>query len=165
MKQPTDNERLLDEVMAGDAEGFRDASLAGLLQFAQQRRRRRVGYRVVGSLLALGLAGVVLQNELRPQKTVRELAGPGTPPASYRLVVSAPLASAQLVTTAALPAISVVTSDFAPRWVATQPGNFIEVGDDELLALALPRVAALVRNDRNGTELLFVSESSADGRN
>jgi hypothetical protein len=156
MKQRTDNERLLADVLDAEADaGFSATVLAETLRGVRQRQSVRQFRRVGGALLVLlalaFVAGHLLRRGVKP-----ELAR-SPQPTSYQLVISQPLASDQIVSTQPLAPEQRVVSETAALVVQTTVGGFREVGDDELMAMAAPNVVALVRRGPHEAELVFVS--------
>jgi hypothetical protein len=160
MNRRTDKEELLDTVIAGERDDFRESSLAGLLQSARRRRRARVARRAGGAVFALGAIMAAIWLWMFPQKPQVELANRNPEPATYDLVTSVSLSPGQIVTTRPLSPAQIVSSSLEIHIVHTFHESIREVGDEELLALALPRVAALVRRGPNEAELVFVPEVS-----
>ncbi len=158
MNKRTDNEKLLEDVLAGEAEGgFREASLESVLGLARRRRRiravRRVGV-VAATLLVAAIAGT----RYFPSKPTKpEVAQIHPPAASFNLVTTQPLSAAEIVSSRPLSPAQIVASLQMPGIVSTVSGNYREVGDEELLALAAPRIVALVRRGPREVELVFVS--------
>jgi hypothetical protein len=105
-------------------------------------------------LLLTGLA--VWQNVPR-RKHVKEFAKPAVPPAPYQLIVSQPLPATQLITSQPL-VVPIEVAEQTLTIIRTYGGGFREVGDEELLALAAPQTAALIRRGPHEAELVFVSD-------
>ena len=75
MNKRTDNERLLEEVLAAEADGgFREASLENILRLARHRRRHRIVRRVVGSAVILLVTAIVALRSYHPRQTRPEVA-------------------------------------------------------------------------------------------
>jgi hypothetical protein len=155
MNQRTDNERLLEDVLADETGGdVREASLENILRLARRRRRTRHMKRA-GAVLALLL--VATMGALRyfpPQPAKPEVAQAPLALPGFARITSQPLAPNQIV--AALQ---------RPNIVHTVPENFRVVGDEELLALAAPQIVALVRRGPHEAELVFVSPQSNSQEN
>jgi hypothetical protein len=166
MNKRTDNDELLEDVLAGDVgAGFRAASLENLLRLARRRRRTRIVQRVgvVAALLLLSAFGTIRYLTTKPaqlQLTQTQTITPG-----LNWIVSQPLAPTQIVTSFSLTPEQTVTSLERPNLVHTIPGNFREVGDEELLALAAPQIAALVRWGPHEAELVFVAPPAKSQEN
>ena len=163
MNKRTDNEELLEDVLADEAGcGVREASRENILRLARRRRRTRLIQRagVVVALLLVSAMGVM--RYLAPKSVMLEVAQ--APPAipGFTLITSQPLTPAELVTSQPLSAEQIVTALPLPDIVQTAAGNYREVGDDELLALAAPQIVALVRRGPHEAELLFVSPQSRE---
>lgn len=161
MNRQTDNERLLADVLTPEADpGFSATLLAETLHRARRRRRVRQ-LRRYGGALAVLLAVATLISSYILRRTVTPELAQLPQPLSYHLVVSQPLAPSQRVSTQPL-ARSQLVAPAATHEVRTAPGGFREVGDDELMALAAPRVVALVRRGPHEAELVFVASPPED---
>ena len=161
MNKRTDNEELLEDVLADEAGcGVREASLENILRLARRRRRTRLVQRagVVAALLLISALGVM--HYLAPKSAMLEVAP--APPAipGFALITSQPLTPAEMVASQPLPSEQIVTTLPLPAVVQTVAGNYREVGDDELLALAAPQTVALVRRGPHEAELVFVPAQS-----
>ena len=166
MKERTDNERLLDDVLAGEVEGgFRGASLEHVLRLARRRRQMRTVRRVsvvTAVLLVSAAAGI---HYLGPKQRKPEFAQTHLPAAKFAWVTTRPLSPEEIVTSRPLLPEQIVRPIEMTSFVHTVAGNYREVGDDELLALAAPQVVALVRRGPHDAELLFVSLASKPREN
>jgi len=157
MNRPTDQEGLLADVLAEEArEGFSAALLAETLRLARRKRQWRQVRRgsVVAALLLL--AGLGIWQSLPRAKPPTAIAPPPAAPASYQLIVSQPLLESQMVATQPLAAESTFVANVMTPTIRTYGGGFREVGDDELLSLAAPQTAALVRRGPHEAELVLV---------
>ena len=155
MNKKTDQERLLDDVLAGEADaGFHEALLAETLRLARRRRRslhaQRVG--VMLAVISLITAVAVWRNPRAP------VIVPPSPAQNYQVIFSQPLPAASIVSTRLLSADQLVASKAMAVVIHTtaMSAGYREVGDDELLALAAPQVVALVRRGPHEVELLFI---------
>ena len=168
MNPRTDHEELLADVLAEESQaGFSDVLLGETLRLARRKRQwRQVRHAVVTAALLL-LAGFGVWQSLPRGKQTIELAQPPVAPLPYQLVVSQPLAEAQLVTTQPLITETPLVTEFETPTLRTYGGGFREVGDDELLALAAPQTAALIRRGPHEAELVIVplSEEPAQHQN
>jgi len=157
MNRRTDQEELLAAVLAEESQaGFSDALLGETLRLARRKRQWRQARRssgVVALLLVVGFG--VWQSKPRGKQTI-QLAQPPSASTPYQLIVSQPLAEAQLVVTQPLGAESLVVAGFATPTIHTYDGGFREVGDDELLALAAPQTAALIRRGPHEADLVLI---------
>lgn len=155
MNRRTDNERLLADVLADESgDGFREALLNETLRHVRRRRQWRRARRI-SAVLALV---VVIAISVWPGATPR-VTRPGIarlPVATYQLVLSQPLLPGQIVTTSPVAAEQVIASVVTMGMVHTTSGGYHEVGDDELLALAVPQTVALVRHSPHKAELIFL---------
>lgn len=159
MNDPADNERLLTDVLADEA-GFREALFSETVRLARRRRRLRQARRATAAVAVLvGLAALVWQS-LPPRGVVPQLTGK-----PYVVVRTQPLPETALVTTRRLSADRLVASVATASIVATpaNSGQFQEIGDDELLALAAPRPVVLVRLGPHSEELVFVNPEDQKG--
>ena len=166
MNKRTDNERLLEDVLAGESsEGVRLASLENILRLARQRRRVRAIRRVsaLAVLLIASTVGVMLY--LKPQTVKHEIATtrPLTPTLAW--VSTRPLSATELVTSQPLKSDQIVFSLREFAIVQTVSESFREVNDDELLALAAPQVVALVRRGPHEADLVFVTPQASQDTN
>jgi hypothetical protein len=158
MNKRTDNERLLEDVLAGELEdGFHAASLDHVLRLARRRRRTRITQRVSVVATALLVSAIVGVRYFAPKQIKSEVAQTPLPAASFAWVTTRPLSPDEIVTSRPLLPEQTITSLEMTSFVHTVSGNYREVGDDELLALAAPQVVALVRRGPHEAELLFVS--------
>jgi len=160
MTRRTDNERLLTDVIAGESDAaFHEALLGETLRLARRRRRfRQTRHVVVVVAVISGLAALVWQS-LPPGVVTPEL-GHG----SYTLIHTQPLPASSLVTTRPLSADLLVASATTANVIETLPdsGLFREIGDDELLAMLAPRVAALIRHGPHNAELIVLEPAGRD---
>ena len=157
MSRRTDHEELLADVLAEESHaGFSDAVLGETLRSARRKRQWRQARRagVVAGLLFVAGYGV-WQRLPRGNQTL-ELAQPPVAAMPYQLIVSQPLLQMQIVTTQPLPAESSLVAEFTTPTIRTYDGGFREVGDDELLVLAAPQTAALIRRGPHEAELVLV---------
>jgi hypothetical protein len=167
MNQRPDHKDLLADVLAEESRaGLHTAILGETLRHVRRRRQwrqvRRAGA-VLATVLIVGLA--VLRNNSSRTGSV-EIAKPQSAPPGYELVLSQPMNPAQVVSTQPLAAERFITGQNSVAQVSTRTGGFREVGDEELLTLAEPQIAALVRRGPHQAELVFVSHTgSQDGVN
>lgn len=156
MKRRTDQEQLLNDVLAGEgAAGSNAAALKQLLQLARRRRRARVAWRVGGAAVIAIVAVSAFLFQSGDPKPKAELAGAPVVPNSYETVTSVALTPEQLVSSHALPPELMVHSVSAVTVVQTQ-ATVPAVNDEELLELAKPNIAVLVRRSPLEVELVFV---------
>ena len=155
MNRPNDHERLLADVMAGpDAAGFRETLFGETLRLARRRRRFRQARQAVPVVAVfIGLA-LLIRPGLPPRVTRHE-----APQENYAVVLSQPLPVAALVKTRPLAIDHLVASITNARLVQTAQdgGRVREIDDDELLALAEPKPAALVRLGPHTAELVVLN--------
>jgi hypothetical protein len=147
MNDRRSHDSLLSDVLgeAGPA-GRREALLSQTLRLAKRRRILRKARRV-GSAIALLVALAFVCWRLAPQSATRP----------YVLVRTQPMPSAALVETRPLPPASLVSSASTIAIVSTrlEPRGFQQIDDAQLLALAAPRPALLVRLGPQSAELIF----------
>jgi hypothetical protein len=154
MNRRTDNERLLDDVLADESgAGFRAALLDETLRHVRRRKQWRQTRRI-GVLALVVAAGIAIWHRPTPRVARQEIAS--LPVAPYQLVISQPLLPGQIVTTAPGAAEQILASAMTLGLVHTTVGGYHEVGDDELIALAAPQIVALVRRGPHEAELVFL---------
>ena len=149
-----DSERLLNDVLAEESSaGFREALLGETLRLARRRRRWRQTRQTGGALALVAVVAALAWQTMPPRTST-----PARPVQSYQLVRSRPFSAELIVTTQPLPAGQLAASFAAANLVRTtaSSGRYREIGDDELLALAAPRAAALVRHGLHEAELVFI---------
>ena len=154
MNQPVDNEHLLADVLAEAAPaGFREALLGETLRLARRRRLVWQARRTITVLAVAGVLAILVWRNLPPRPAV----GPA-PVTGCQIIHTRPLPVGNIVTTLPLPAGQLVVSVPTAEIILTSAdsGGFRRIGDDELLALAAPRPAVLVRLGPNSEELIFV---------
>jgi hypothetical protein len=153
MRHPSDPERLLGEILAeAEPGGFRAALLDQTLHLARQRRWQRRFRRSTAILSGVAL-GILLAWRLGSAE--REFAGHRAP--SDATVRTAALPAVAIVRTQRLDRDGIVASTAGVEVVRTTAASsrFQAIGDEELLALANPRAAMLVRRGPHSTELIF----------
>ena len=160
MNRPTDHEHLLADVLAGeDGAGFREALLSETLRRARRRRHFRQARRAVPAMAAMvGLCSWVWHSLPRQARL------PEAKQQNYAVVQSQPLPAAALVMTRPLANDRLVASFTNVQRVQTaQRGEqFREIDDDELLALAEPKPAALVRLGPHAAELIVLNSTDQE---
>src|SRR5688572_9485633 len=142
-----DSERLLNDVLAEESSaGFREALLGDTLRLAGRRRRWRQTRPIGGALALAGVVAALVWQNLPPRTFT-----PARPAQSYQPVGSQPFPAELIVTTQPIQAGQLLASVPAANIVRTteSSGRYREIGDDELLALAAPRPAALVRRGQH----------------
>lgn len=156
MNGRTDNERLLADVLGPE---FGAALLDETLRHVRWRRQWRHARRLGGVLGLLAMIGIAVWPKTPARLARKEIPiRTVTPVAPYQLVRSQPLSPGQIVTTSPGAAMPPVVSAPALKIVVTVRGGYLEVGDDELIALAAPHVVALVRHSAQEVELVFLPE-------
>jgi len=155
MNRPTDHEHLLADVLAGeDGAGFREALFSETLRLARRRRYFRQARRAATALAVLGGLCLLVWHSLP-----RRVKLPEARQQNYAVVHSQPLPAAALVMTRPLAVDQRVASFTNVQRVQTAQGGgqFREIDDDELLALAEPKPAALVRRGPHTAELIVLN--------
>lgn len=155
-----DPQGLLDDVLAEAAPSdFEWALLDGTLRAVRRRRRRRQwsrGIATTGALIALVL---MVWRAWFPTPSIHRIRP------SLHLVTSQPLPASMIVQTRR-GNIAVVSSSSKMLLViesGTIKDPFQEIDDDQLLALAGDRPAALVRQGPHQAELIFVRPEDGNG--
>ncbi len=146
---------LLTEVVGeGLPVNFREALLEQTLHLARRRRRFRQARRATAFLAVLADLSVVVWRSLPPRP-----AHPAVLPQHFALVRTRPLPGTALIQSRPLSAAIVVRSVPASAIIATTTFKPVlrEVSDDELLALAAPNPAVLVRRGPHLAELVFAN--------
>jgi len=155
MSWRTDHEELLADVLAEESRaGFEEALLGETLRLARRRRQIRRASTITALLL---LAGFGVWHSVPRGKHTIEIAPAPNAQTPFQLVVSQPLPASLIVTTQPLANKALQPVEFTAQVINTYDGGFREVGDDELLNLAAPRTAALIRRGPHEAELVLVS--------
>ena len=102
------------------------------------------------------IAGVAVWQATPRRVGAREIARPEPASTGHEVVVSQPLTVGQLVSTQPLAVERLITARESVVQIRTHAGGFREVGDGELLTLAEPQIAALIRRGPHEVELVFV---------
>lgn len=157
---PSDQERLLTDVLAEEAgTGFPGALLGETLRLARRRRQIRRVRRWGGALLTVALFATVAI-----WRTPRPPIAPPSPSQNYELTLSQPLPATCIIQTHPFAPDQLVVSSAAVGIIRTLTNSALyrELTDDELLALA-PGPAALVRRGPREAELVFVTHPAPAG--
>ena len=161
MKRRIDQEELLNDVLTYESSAGATAALDHLLGLARQRQRRRQARRA-GGILAVVVVGVfVLLQQLGTQKTKPELAHEPVASPGYETVSSFALTSEQVVSSRPLAPEQLIHSESKVMVTQTTAMDVPRVNDEELLELARPNVAVLVRRSPQEAELVFVEPAAA----
>lgn len=169
MKRETDNEELIDDVLAEAAPpDFRDALLGETLGLVRRRRRFRHARNVTGILALLGLLGFLvwpknpklpaLANVSPALKSV-----PQAPSGNYTLIGTQPLPGHSHVATQPITSAPVATSEPAVPIVQTTTGNYQVIDDKELLALVAGHPAVLIHTSPGSEKLVFANPADQNG--
>lgn len=167
MKRQIDQEQLLNDVLADEPQtGLNAAALDRLLNRARRRRRARQ-IRRVGSALAIvavAMSGFLFRLGLqKPEaKLVHKLVHKPVVSPGYKTVTSFALLPEQQVSSLPLSPEQIILSGGAVTVVKTSGENFESVNDEELLELAKPNIAVLVRRGQHGAELVLVEPPTAN---
>jgi len=149
----SEHEELLADVLCDAKSGeFRTVVLAQTVQLARGRRLRRRVQRVASVVSALVL-GAIVAWRAKPARDERS-----TIKETCAVVYTQPLSETAIVGTRAMRPGEVVETTGTIVVVSTKRdgGRFHFVNDAELMALAGPRPAVLVRVGPNEQELIFV---------
>jgi hypothetical protein len=161
MNHPADRKTLLAEVFADETPvEFRAAMLGETLRLARRRRRfRQTRHAAVSLAMLAGMAALAWKN-LAPAPVHRVSDG-----STLRVVCSQPLPEAALVTSQPLAPDSIVVSTASAVLVSTERNGsqFQVIDDSQLLSLAGPGAAALVRWAPHDVELVFAHANTGDG--
>jgi hypothetical protein len=153
MKSAPDTNRLLDDVLAETAPAdFRGVLLGETLRLARRRRWVRHSRRAAVAVAMACVTGwLVWRGAVPGVATVSSVA-------SCDIVRTQPLAAAAIVSTSPLDAARPTSAFASVDVISTVPGagDFRVIDDELLLALAAPRLAALVRVGPGEQELIFV---------
>ena len=161
MKPGTDKERLLTDVLNAEPDAAFSANvLTETLRGVRRQRRMRQIRRYSAVLVAVVAVTLVSSQFLRRTAAPRrvELAKP----ANYQRVSTQPLIPSQLIETRLFSPDQHVVTTASVNLIETTAGGFGEIGDDELISLAAPKVVALVRRGPHEAELVFVSAPTED---
>jgi hypothetical protein len=163
MNRKTDQEELLDDVLAeATTAEFREALLGETLRLAGRRRRFRRARNAAGILAAIALAGILAWH--RNPATREVFVAPHAPKAiekNYIAVDTRPLPTDAIITSHPLSSAQFVASKNEIVIVQTTTGNFRIINDEELLALVAAHPAVLVRAGPNSEKLIFANPQDA----
>lgn len=162
MKHPAETKKLLTEVLAeATADEFRASLLEETLRLTRRRRGlRRAGRAGVACLTLVAIAWFAWdvlssQSSRRSMTATRVISKPGC-----TIINTVPLPANALISTQLLGAGALVASAPGGAIVNTSRGaGFRVIDDEELLALAAPRRAALLRTGFDSQELIFLTPS------
>jgi hypothetical protein len=160
MNHGAENKDLLDDVLAESVpEDFRAALLGETLLLARRRRYVRRVRRAAGAMAVVFMFAALAWWLARPlSKPATTIASPAILNQSYSLIYTVPLPASALVGTQPMNASTLIVSERFAGIVQTKFGSgYRLINDDELLALAAPRHAALVRIGPGAQELIFLS--------
>ncbi|HWX18367.1 MAG TPA: hypothetical protein VN578_00545 [Candidatus Binatia bacterium] len=152
MSEPLNTEPLLADVLAeGRDAGLRETLLSETLRLVRRRRRFARARRAVLSLAVVAACALLFWRYGSHTPVGRGNSRP------YLLVLTEPLARATWLETKPFSAQNIVSSEPNAALVTTVslPQTLHELNDDELLALATPHPAVLVRHGPHSAELVF----------
>lgn len=154
MNLPPDHDHLLDAVLAESAPAdFHTALLGETLRLARRRRRGRLARRTTAGLALLAVLGAgIWRASISRSPAARETA------MGCEMVGTQALPIDAIVSTRPFGLERTVTTFASIDVVQTMPAldNLRFVSDDELLALAAPRLPVLVRTGRHTQKLIFL---------
>ena len=146
---------MLADVMAeAEPTGFRERLLGETLRLAGRRRRMRQFRRLAGALTVLVVVALLAWRLGPPAGGTVGLAA-----ATYVTVQTESLPTRAIIRTQPLDPSRLTASVASIDLVHTtaNSGQVQTIGDDELLALAAPRPAALVRTGPHAAKLVFAN--------
>jgi hypothetical protein len=160
MNGPPEGDDLLDAVLAESAPvDFRATLLGETLHLVRQRRQWRRARRTVAVLAMLSLLGAGVWRSWPAHQPSRR------PPATgYEIVRTQPLPVGSIVSSRPFGLERMVATFASVGVVRTRPAReHLHVIDDvELLALAAPRLPALVRTGPHTQELIFLKPAEPE---
>lgn len=188
MKRKTDNEELLDDVLAEAAPpDFREALLGKSVRLVRRRRRMRQTRNAVAALAVVALfVYLVWPNKPLSVAVVRPVAPPvaqplpapvqnqapapkpaapvvPTPRPNYILVDTQPLSAGSLIATRPFASTPMIESVATIAIIQTTTGNYQIIGDDQLLALIAAHPAMLIHVGPGTEKLIFANPDDAKG--
>jgi len=161
MTQRPDQKQLLDDVLAESSPpDFRAALLGEVLRHARRRRHRRQSGLAAGVLGILFLAAWLAGHD-RVEKLAVISPPPKSPlPKSYQVVDTQPFPAGALVTTANCATVTPISSSAPVTQIATSSAGYRYLNDEELLQLAGPGTAILIRTGPDSEELVFADPTN-----
>jgi hypothetical protein len=151
-----DQKQLLDDVLAESSPpDFRTALLGEVLRQARRRRRWRQSRSAMGVLVALFLTTWLVRHNRVEKLTA--ISPPRTIPvaASYQLVATQPFRVGAVVVTANSVRVGTISFSATVVQIATSSTGFRYLDDAQLLELAGPGAAILIRTGPHSEELVF----------
>jgi hypothetical protein len=153
MNNASERDQLLGDVLSEGGSGeFREAVLAETLRLARRRRVYRRARSISAVLVLVGVGAFFVRRDLSMERPVALRA-----PENFVLVRTQPLAADAVVRTRPLGQAQRIASFSGARTVGTVNNAFHVIGDRELLALASPRPAILIRSGVSSEKLEFVN--------
>ena len=153
-----EREQLLGDVLGGDS-AFREALLGQTIRQVRRRRALRKA-RLVAVVLAAALGlFAALHKKPAPPTVAMRLEPPACP-----VTPTIQLPASAVVVTEAMPSSELIAT-FAATSMIQDPvhdGQYRVIDDNQLLALAAPRLAALVRVGPGDAELVFLPAAGHD---
>ena len=160
MKPESERPNLLDDLLADAAPAeFERELLEGTLRAVRRGRRVRQCRRGLAGAVVFAVIALAVWNPLLPTTSVNR-ARP-----TLHIVSSQPLPASRVIDTRPL-SVPVVTSS-PTTFMKVETGSikdpFLEITDEELLALVEGRPEALVRQGPHQAELLFLNAEDTNG--
>ncbi|HEY1719070.1 MAG TPA: hypothetical protein VGH42_12355 [Verrucomicrobiae bacterium] len=164
MENKTDNEQLLNDVLAeASPAGFREALLGETLRLARRRRHFRQTRQTIGILGAFVLLAILGWQNWPMQPVVSKPLAEKATPENYKLVRTQPLPENAVITTRQFSETQFASSIAPVVQVSTTGGGFRRINDDELLALVSGKPAVLIRTGPHSEELVFANPKDQKG--
>jgi hypothetical protein len=153
----TDQEQFLNDVLADGSNADQNgAALVQLLHLARGRRRRRQIQRGASVLILLAAIATIWWFQPRPPNTGSQLVCTPVVAPSHITITSYALSPDLIICNQPMPPEQVINTSGFVSIVQTTATNFQSVSDEELLELAHPNIAALVRRGPHEVELVLV---------
>jgi hypothetical protein len=157
MTERFDQKQLLDDVLAESSPpDFRTALLGEVLRQARRRRRWRQSRSSAGVLVAIILASwLTWHNRVEKFSTVSSPRQKIPATKGYQLVDTQPFPARAVVATANFANAGTISSSATVVQIATSSTGFRYLDDAQLLELAGPGAAILIRTGPHSEELVF----------
>ena len=159
-RTPERDDLLADLLTESAPTDFRAALLTETLRQARRRRwKRRASRAALVAAMACAIGLFVWRKAPHDAVSI-------PPRASYVIVRTRPLPPTAIVSTGRFSAERIVSTFTSIGEVRTRPGagSLRIINDDELLALAAPRIPALIRTGPHTQELIFLAPAESDMR-
>ncbi len=156
MTEPSDQKQLLDDVLAESSPAdFRAALLGEVLRRARRRRRWRQSRSAAGVLVALFFAFWLVWHDEVEKLPVSSPLRETSVTKDYQLVDTQPFPARAVVSTANFASAKTISPAATIPEVTTSNTGFRYLNDAELLELAGPGAAILIRTGPHSEELVF----------